>query len=97
VTAKHLLEGVMQSIGARNHNQASVLLELDPATVSRLGKGKQTGLNMATVDHIQRKSSVPFELLFDWYRLPEGATLGPLRSRPAPETISRASAPTAAP
>lgn len=90
MTAKHLLHGVMQSIGARNHNQASVLLELDPATVCRLGKGKQAGLNVATLDHIQRKTGVPFDALFDWYRLPEGAVLGRVEA----QTISRASAST---
>jgi hypothetical protein len=66
----------MQWTGARNHNQASIRLGLDVATVHRIAKGKYAGMRIETLDHIQRITDVPIETLFGWYRLPEGAALG---------------------
>lgn len=76
MTTKHLLEGVMQWTGARNHHKCALLLELEQATVSRMARGKYTGMRTETLDQIQRISGVPIEMLFAWYRLPEDARLG---------------------
>lgn len=76
MTTMHLLEGVMQWTGARTRYRCSILLGIGESTLCRIGKGEQRNLNMATVDHIQRKSGVPFDTLFAWYRLPEGVALG---------------------
>jgi DNA-binding Xre family transcriptional regulator len=76
MTAKHLLDGVMQHTKARNYRHASILLGLDPATIFRLSKGKTSGMRIETLDHIQRKTEIPVETLFAWYRLPDGAQLG---------------------
>jgi len=82
MTAKHIIEGVMQWTGARNHHQCAVLLDIEPAVVTRLSKGKQVGVRLDTLDQIQRKTQVPIDVLFDWYRLPDGAVLGRI-ARPA--------------
>jgi DNA-binding Xre family transcriptional regulator len=76
MTAKHLLEGVMQSTRARSHHHCSILLGIDVATISRLNAGKTVGMRIQTLDHIQRKTEIPIETLFAWYRLPDGAVLG---------------------
>jgi DNA-binding Xre family transcriptional regulator len=76
MTAKHMLEGVMQWTRSRSHHQCAVFLGLDPASVSRLHKGKQTGLTIATLDQIQRRAEVPIDTLWAWYRLPHDAVLG---------------------
>jgi transcriptional regulator with XRE-family HTH domain len=76
MTAKHLLDGVMQATGARDHSHCSKLLGLDPSTIHRLDKGKRVGVNISTLDQIQQVTRVPFDTLFAWYRLPEGAVLG---------------------
>jgi len=76
MTTKHVLEGLMQWTKSRTHAQCAVALGLDNGKVSRIHSGKQTGMNMATVDMIQQRCGVPLETLFAWYRLPEGAVLG---------------------
>jgi hypothetical protein len=81
MTAKHLLEGVMQSTGARSHHHCSKLLGLDPATICRLSSGKNVGINIGTLDQIQRATRVPIETLFAWYRLPDGVHLGRITSQ----------------
>lgn len=84
MTARHILEGVMQWTKARSHHQCAVLLGMDPASISRLHQGKQTGLTIATLDQIQRRTEVPIDTLFAWYRLPDGAVLGRVTRESAP-------------
>jgi transcriptional regulator with XRE-family HTH domain len=76
MTAKHLLDGVMQSTGARSHGHCSKLLGLDPSTIHRLDKGKRVGVNISTLDQIQQVTRIPFDTLFAWYRLPDDVVLG---------------------
>jgi transcriptional regulator with XRE-family HTH domain len=76
MTTRHLLEGLMQKTGARNHSHCAVILGLTPCMISRLNSGDRAGLRMYTLDIIQQKTGVPFDTLFAWYRLPPGAVLG---------------------
>ncbi|MGZ3640527.1 MAG: hypothetical protein ACXVCX_22070 [Ktedonobacterales bacterium] len=80
MTAKHLLEGVMQWTEARHHKQCADILGVDAATLCRIAKGKATGMHLDTLDRIQRVTGLPIEMLFAWYRLPEGAHLGRILS-----------------
>jgi hypothetical protein len=76
MTAKHLVDGVMQWTSSRTYNSCASLLGIESATVYRMSNGDQRSLNMATVDLIQQRSGVPIETLFAWYRLPKDAVLG---------------------
>jgi hypothetical protein len=84
MTARHILEGVMQWTKSRSHHQCAVLLDIDPAVIARLNSGKQTGLTIATLDRIQRRTEVPIDTLLAWYRLPDGAVLGRVTRESAP-------------
>jgi hypothetical protein len=76
MTARHMLEGLMQCTRARDLAHCAVVLGIDISTVSKLCSGEKRGLHISTVDIIQRKTGVPFDLLFAWYRLPDDAVLG---------------------
>lgn len=76
MTIKHLLEGAMQYAKAPNCNQFALLTKLEPATVSRMSRNKQTSMRIETLDQIQRTTGAPIEMLLAWYRMPEGARLG---------------------
>jgi transcriptional regulator with XRE-family HTH domain len=76
MTARHMLEGLMQWTRARDLAHCAVLLGIDISLVSRISSGERRGLHISTVDLIQQKTGVPFDMLFDWYRLPDEAVLG---------------------
>jgi DNA-binding Xre family transcriptional regulator len=76
MTAKHMLDAIVMHTRTSNLTTA---LGLDPRTVSAMRNGEQTGMNIRTLDQIQRKTGLPFDTLMGWYRLPEGAVLDRLQ------------------
>lgn len=88
MTAKHLLQGVMQHTKARNYQHCSKLLGLDQATLFRLNNGESSGMRIQTLDWIQRKTDIPIETLWAWYKLEDDAVLGRIytQAQQAPAT-----------
>jgi transcriptional regulator with XRE-family HTH domain len=76
MTTRHLIDGVMQHTKARNDCQLAKLLGLDRAKVWRLRNAENQEMFIGTLDQIQRKTGIPFDKLFGWYRMPGTAYLG---------------------
>lgn len=73
---RHMLDGLMQATNTPNHKQLGILLGLDNATISRIHHGKLKDVRLHTLASIRERSGVPFDTLFAWFALPDGAVLG---------------------
>jgi uncharacterized protein YbaP (TraB family) len=86
MTTKHLVNGLMQAVRAKNHNHCTQLLDLPQGTLCRMANGTHKNLLVSTLAHIHEKSRVPLDALVDWYLMPADQPLG--RVTPKPVTIN---------
>lgn len=79
MTMRHLIDGLMQATNSPNHHVLGLVVGIDKATISRIQSGKQPNMHINTMSQIQHCSRVPFDTLFMWLRMPEGAVLGRIK------------------
>lgn len=75
MTSRHMIQGIMKATGSPDYRTLAIKLGLTIATIKSIGDGAQKGMVIATLEHIQRVTKVPFDDIFEWYRLPEDAPL----------------------
>lgn len=76
MTARHMVEGIMQATNARSQAHCAVIVGLDSSHLHYMTNGRFKNPRISTVDLIHIKTGIPLDLLFAWHRLPEGAVLG---------------------
>ena len=76
MTIKHMLDGLMQATKSRHNGELAAKLDLEPCTLSKISRGEQISMRMDKVNKIHRRSGVPLDTLFTWYRMPATAVLG---------------------
>jgi hypothetical protein len=82
MSTKHLVQGLMQVTGARNHAHCTKLLGLPQGSLCRLNKGEHRDLKVSTLVHIRAKSGVPLDTLADWFGMPAERSLGRVTAEP---------------
>lgn len=91
MSIRHILEGSMKCAGIPNHYEFAVRVGIDRSSVCRMAHDEYKSLRIETVDQIQRVTGVPFDNIFEWYRMPVsdalvlyGKDLWANRLRPCP-------------